>query len=117
MKTYKVTAMSVTLHRGLLRLTPEQAARRTHALKLVANMPGVYELIGPTCFKRGEVFGHDSDANKALLQEMEEAPGAKLGTHRPKAETAAGAVKDKLIGKLTGRKAAAPTPEPTEPAA
>lgn len=68
MKTYIVTATSVSLHAGLVQLTPEQASVRSHNLKPVQGQKGVYEIINPIELKRGEKIGLDGDQPKALLE-------------------------------------------------
>lgn len=70
MKNYKVTAASVTIRSGVIGLSEAQAKDRAHLLKALGD--GLYELLSPTQFKRGEEFGYDGDTNKVLLQHIQE---------------------------------------------
>ena len=71
MKRYKVIAKSAPISTGLVELTGDQARSRMHNLK--ARGGGVYEVLKPIEFKRGEEFGHDGDPGKgkAVYVEVE----------------------------------------------
>lgn len=69
MKTYSA-AVIVTLSSGRLKLTPDQARTRAHNLTPVNATSGVYEIVKPVQFKRGESFGYDGDIPKAMAGEL-----------------------------------------------
>lgn len=68
MKTYQVTAASIVLRSGNVKLTPAQAKARAH--NLGAGKGGVYEIKSEICFKGGEQFGYDGNVGKALAVAM-----------------------------------------------
>lgn len=96
---YTVTAASARLHQGVLELTKEQAASRLHNLKPKGK--GLYEIVNPVEFKRGEVIGYDGDLPKALgdlmeteakqLSKKEKAEAKKAAEAKAKAEEEAAA--------------------------
>lgn len=69
MDKYTVTAVSARLSSGVLELTKEQAAPRLHNLK--SQGKGLFEVVNPVEFKRGEVIGYDGDLPKALGDKLE----------------------------------------------
>jgi hypothetical protein len=69
MQRYTVTGHSVNIHSGILDLTHEQAASRLHSLTDLGD--GLYEVLYPVQFKRGEEIGYDGEVNKNLLQSIE----------------------------------------------
>jgi hypothetical protein len=109
MKTYEVTGTYVSVNSGTLRLKPEQAAARAHALKETGKH--LFEVLSPVGFKRGEVFGYDGQINKALLSEVAEtgkkAEGKKAGA------AAAAPARSGIAAMLGGKKATA-VAEPEE---
>ena len=124
MKNYEVNSVSVTLHHGKVHLTEDQANARRHALKTVSRKAGIYELRGPTSFKRREIFGYDGAINKALMLEVDptqekpkaaskartepvrrSAPTKKSGSSRKKVKTTVATTPEPTLE---------PTPEPTK---
>lgn len=69
MKNYFVVGISVTLTSGALRLTPEQYSDRSWQLSAGAKK-GIYTIVSPVTFKRGEKFGYDGEVNRRLAEEM-----------------------------------------------
>ena|SRR5687768_651208 len=67
---YTVIAPFVQLYSGVLTLTQEQAATRTHNLR---KTKAGYEIVNPVQFKRGEKIGYDGD----ITHELAEALGVK----------------------------------------
>ena len=101
MQNYEVTGVYVSVSDGLLRLTPQQASARAHAL--VPEGKNLFRVISATGFKRGEVFGYSGQINKQLASEVEE-----VGK-KPKAKEAAansGEKKAAGISLLLGKKKA-----------
>jgi hypothetical protein len=79
MNTYRVTAVSIDIHSGILRLDPSQADKRIHRLKpLGGNRYDVSD--PPVTFKRGEVFGLDGALPKGMGQDVEEAEAPAVGS-------------------------------------
>ncbi len=83
MTKYEITGVYANFNSGsgMLELTDEQAAARSHALKKVnkkgraiKTMEGfaLYEIIQPTGFKHGEVVGFSGDVNKLLMADIED---------------------------------------------
>lgn len=68
MRQFQVTAVSVTIHTGVIELNIHQAQSRKHLLKLVNG--NVYDVLAPVQFKCGEMFGYAGDINKALMAEI-----------------------------------------------
>lgn len=69
MRDYVVTARQVTLTDGRVRLTPEQASARMHAL-VETSKKGVYDIRGEVSFKRGEQLGWDREMPKAMADDL-----------------------------------------------
>lgn len=66
MKKITVIGSPLTLRGGIVKLTEEQALRRSHRLKPRLNskgeqVKGCYEITGETCFKIGEDLGYEGD--------------------------------------------------------
>jgi len=116
---FQVTAVSVTLHAGLVRLTADQASRRAHAIK-AAGKKGEFEILQPINFKRGEIVEYNGDVPKALAEDLEAVQKAKA-----KADAEKAALRAKMLAELNDEiaaiqadldkaladQAAAPTPE------
>lgn len=123
MKNYEVTGRSVSVHTGTLRLTPEQAQRRHHALEDLGK--GLYLLTKPTMFKKGDVFGFDGDLPKAAVKDVTttEKPvraasrATTKGVATEAAEKATRTKRSQAAGEKGKDTTPAPTPQPTkEPA-
>ena len=69
MKNYSAAAV-ITLASGRVKLTPEQYKTRAHNLMPVNAAAGVYEIVKPVQFKRGESFGYDGILTKAMAGEL-----------------------------------------------
>lgn len=82
MQRYTVTGHSVNIHSGILDLAPEQAASRLHSLADLGD--GLYEVLSPVQFKRGEEIGYDGEVNKALMQQIAPAVGEQKHKASPK---------------------------------
>jgi len=69
MKAVTVAGQPVTVNSGQVGLTKEQAAARSHALKLVGKLGkdcvGVFEVTAPIQFKIGETFGFSGEVGKS----------------------------------------------------
>lgn len=70
MKKLIVIGISANFHTGVLLLSDEQARARSYALKTLGD--GLFEIVSPVQFKRGEVVGFEGPVNKAQLQEIQE---------------------------------------------
>jgi len=97
MKTIEIFERPLSLSRGLLKLSPEQAATRTYCLKPYHDeageqVPDVYELTGTVHFKVGEVIGYAGDAEN-LRPDL----AAKIGQEDLLAE------KEAALGDLAGK--------------
>lgn len=68
MHKYEVTARFLELKTGVVSLEKAQAADRAHALKHIKGTH--YELLTPTQFKRGEVFGYEGKLPAAIAAEV-----------------------------------------------
>lgn len=68
MKKYTVIGIKAGINSGIARLSDSQASARSHALKILGD--GLYEIISPVEFKRGEEFEWDGETNKVLLEEV-----------------------------------------------
>lgn len=93
MKLYEViapTGASVT--GGTLKLAKPQAALRAHALKELGN--GLYEVVTPVQFKRGEQFGWAGEGNKLLLQDITPAEAPAKAEKATKTAQSAAAASD-----------------------
>jgi hypothetical protein len=66
---YRIT-QPATIPAGVLGLTEQQAAARAYALKSIGH--GLYEVLQPVQFKRGEQIDIDESAAKALLKLVEQ---------------------------------------------
>lgn len=69
MKNYSAAAV-ITLASGQVKLTPDQYKTRAHNLAPVNAAAGVYEIVKPVQFKRGESFGFDGSLTKAMAGEL-----------------------------------------------
>ena len=76
------TIAPITLHTGIVELTPEQAAPRLYQLNDLGE--GLYEITGPVQFKAGETIGYDGDINKALMERLTESAAAPGTVRKPK---------------------------------
>lgn len=69
MKNITVNVQSMNVNSGQVKLSAEQAAVRRHALRAIdvnaKTGAGVYEVLQPIQFKRGESFGFDGEISKA----------------------------------------------------
>jgi len=75
MKILQVIGASANFASGVLSLSGKQAKAREHALRDLGD--GLFEVLEPVCFKRGEMFGFDGDMPKALalcLEALEPEP-------------------------------------------
>lgn len=68
MKKYTVIGIKTGVNSGIVRLSDSQASARSHALKVLKD--GLYEIILPVEFKKGEEFEWDGEINKTLLEEV-----------------------------------------------
>jgi hypothetical protein len=75
MKRYQVSGFIVELHTGILELTPEQAASRVGSLADLGE--GLYSVLEPVQFKRGEEIGYDGDVNKDMAEKITVAPATR----------------------------------------
>ena len=99
MDTYRTLAV-VTLPAGMrLRLTPQQAQARQHALQQDGD---AWRVLRPVQFKVGEVIGCDDELPKALAELMPPIDSAGAPVPRRAAKSA----------KSTGKTDAAPAPDP-----
>jgi hypothetical protein len=74
MKAYRVTAVSINIHAGVLRLLPDQAASRCHRLMSVGE--DRYDVRDPpVSFKRGEVFEIEGELPKAIIEGVQVTEG------------------------------------------
>lgn len=67
MKQFKAEHAAVDVLSGQVKLSAEQARARLHNLKAVDTKKdgsGVYQVVQPIQFKRGETFGFDGDVGK-----------------------------------------------------
>jgi hypothetical protein len=71
------TLKTIEVHQGIIGLTTSQAGPRGNCLFPVC--PGVYQIVNPVCFKKGEEIGFES-VDKAL------APSLRLKRGRKKAD-------------------------------
>jgi len=76
MKFFRVTARSMNLNSGVVRLTGQQAQSRQHCLDLIGGFDkktGVadYLITAPIQFKQDEMFWFDGEVNKATAREVE----------------------------------------------
>lgn len=74
---YRVLA-PLTLHSGLLGLTPEQAQARSFA---IAAEGALWRVLKPVGFKAGELIEHDGEIPKALAQVVEVVEPAEAADH------------------------------------
>jgi len=72
MKEIVVTGKQATLRSGTVKLTADQAASREHGLEKLEGKKDLYIITEAVSFKRGEVFGHDGEINKALFDTLGE---------------------------------------------
>lgn len=70
MQEFEVTANAVTIHSGVVGMSKKQASRRRHHTKPVEGEDGLYRVIHPFQFKRGEHFRYDGEPNKVLLTDL-----------------------------------------------
>ena len=70
MDKYIVTGMFARLSSGKLELTEKQAKQRMQNLEKT-NQDGVFNIVKPVDFKRGEVIGYDGAFPKAMAEIME----------------------------------------------
>ncbi|MDA8122250.1 MAG: hypothetical protein M0Z38_06765 [Deltaproteobacteria bacterium] len=69
MKYFRVIALSAGFSSGRLSLSADQFASRRHAL-VPTKEKGVFRILQPVQFKRGEEIGFDGEVNKILLQDL-----------------------------------------------
>lgn len=74
MNIYQV-ATAITLHTGILGLTPAQAASRRAALTDLGE--GLYQIQQPVQFKAGEVIAYDGPMTKAMASQIKPKKGKK----------------------------------------
>ncbi len=73
MKDY-ITAGTISLHAGKVRLSADQARRRMHLLAgKESQKSGIFEIVKPLQFKAGEAFGYDGEIPKTLSEIIIEA--------------------------------------------
>ena len=60
METLIIEGKPLYLKAGRVRLTEVQAKVRAHCLTPVKDKVGVYDIIGPVCFKAGEEIGYEA---------------------------------------------------------
>lgn len=90
MKQYEVTARTITLNAGRVKLTDAQARDRAHNLRHIGG--GAYEILRPINFKMGEKLGFDGDVRKDMASELmtpEQAAAAREAAARAEAEAKA----------------------------
>lgn len=78
MKKYKVLE-TLNVNCGQAELDDKQAARRKRVLRLVKK--GLYEILAPTQFKKGEVLGL-KDLSKVCLTKLKEIKEEKKSVNR-----------------------------------
>lgn len=84
MKQFEVIDRAARLSAGRVKLTAAQAKPRAHALKALGG--GVFEIVQPVEFKRGEVIEYDQDPGKAMALVLAEPKGrARNGGTKPQA--------------------------------
>lgn len=85
MKKYKATGI-VSLSSGRVRIDSEQAKRRMHAMTVVDEKKGIYELKSRVHFKVGETFGYDGEIPKGIAAALVDAKGKNVRDEMVKAK-------------------------------
>ncbi len=71
MKKVQVIGFVALIGAGKLKLTPAQAEPRLTAGQIApTEKEGVFDIVAPVQFKRGEVFGYDGDFSPVVLEDM-----------------------------------------------
>lgn len=90
MNKFTVIAAFAAIGGGLVRITEQQAKTRLHNLEPVKGSDGVYKVVKPIQFKKGEEFEHDGTPNKAQAQMFEAAVTSEVKENKKPKTDAAG---------------------------